>query len=1733
MTTRVHDDACGLARGGAGNCSASRASAAGEARRARWAGAARGVLRSLTGLLPLAGLVSLVGLLPNAAAAQATPAGTLLRNVAQIEYQVGGGSRLTLTNEVALRTEIAPTRARLAIARYATGAAEAGLQAPAGPTRCLSTEGLVTLSAASVAGVGAIDPQGLLPLAETTTVHAGDAVFLRVDDADQNRDAAVRERVEVRLVAPDTGDTETLQLSETGPDTGSFVGFVPSRTAAAMSGNCQLELARDSSLQVSYVDPRDSSDAPTASGLVDPFGVVFDSTTGAPLDGVRVRLLTASGAPAAVFGDDGVSRYPAEMITGEPVTDAGGTTYRLPPGVYRFPLVAAGDYRLVVEPREGHVFPSAVPVETLQQLPDAPWRLADGSFGRTFGVVAPVVTALDVPLDPQGGALSLTKTANTAVAAVGDFVAYELVVQNGGARAAIRDLRIVDRLPRGLHLRAGSVRIDGRPAADPRIDATGAQLEFELPQLEAGRSLRIRYVTELTVAVTGTELVNTAIAQASGGVSSNEARARIQVRDELFTDRGFLVGRVVEAGCDGDPRSAPGVEGVAIYLEDGRYAVTDRDGRYHFEDVAPGAHVVQADVARAGQSLQVLDCARDARHAGRGHSQFVDLRPGALWRVDFRTAPGGAPQRQVDPPAAARTSSGTAVGTPINGAADAAQMLPDLETLPPGARFLAPAEDATPAIASLRVAIAHAPGQSVALTINGAPVGPLNFDGSETNQARTAAVSRWRGIDLRDGPNELLAEVRNAAGIPVARLARRVHYGGGPVRAEFDRAASTLLADGRSRPVVVLRLFDAWGRPARPGTIGTFRVGAPYRSWWEVQALDDNPLLATGEREPTFEVGQHGIARLELEPTTQAGTVTLQLRFNERQSQELRAWLEPAARDWIMVGLASGTAAWHRLSGSTLPLDASGAPVEEGFDGTGRVAFFAKGRVRGDALLTLAYDSARDTRVARRRLADVIDPDQYYLLYGDGTESRAEAASAEKLFLKIERRQFVALFGDFETGFTVTELARHSRSLTGLKADYVGERFGASGFAARTDLGAARDELRGDGTSGLYRLTRTPIVIGSDKLRIEVRDRFRSELVVERRELARFLDYRLDYLTGELFFKDPVPNRDDEFNPVYIVAEYETLGTGEEVTTAGARATLRDADGRVEAGLSLVNDGAVAGDTRLAGADLRWYPAPATEFRAELARSRSDDPLRADSATAWLAELKHVTERLEALVYLREQQTGFGVGQQLSTEEGTRKSGLDLRWKIDARWALETELLAQRSLATGADRRLAAAELRHEREVAGVGVGLRHVADELPGQGTRRSEQAFVTGNLDLFDRRITLRGSADATLGSRDDSSDYPARTLLGLDWHLREDVDLFTEWEQAAGGALRSDMSRVGVRARPWERTQLQSSVNQQQTEYGPRSFANFGLTQGFRLDEHWTFDLGLDQSNTLRGPETTPLLNPQSPLASGSTGLGTGATGAAATEDFLATFVGTQYHDAAWTLTGRAERRTADSGERWTFTGGWYREQSAGHSLSLALQHLQSESRLEAPDETGTELRFAWAWRPADSAWIVFNRTDLERERRTSGASLEETLRWVNNLHANWQPREGQQLGLQIGWRRVIGSFDEQRLRGSTLLLGGDWRVDLPWRAFGRALDAGLHAARIESREAGVGRNSLGLDLGITPATNVWISVGYNFIGFRDEDFSAARQMQRGPYIAVRIKADQDTFKDLRLDSLRAPR
>ena len=200
----------------------------------------------------------------------------------------------------------------------------------------------------------------------------------------------------------------------------------------------------------------DAVDSASASALIDPYGLVFDSRTGAAVNGARVRLVNeATGASAIVLGDDGVSSYPAEMVTGRSVTDAGGTVYSLPAGVFRFPLVAPGAYRVEVTPPAGHAFPSSMSLAELAQTPGAPFRLNSGSFGASFAVDSAPAVAVDVPVDAAATEMFVQKTTMTTVAAIGDFVQYAVTVENTSTNAALAGVRVVDQLPHGARYRAG------------------------------------------------------------------------------------------------------------------------------------------------------------------------------------------------------------------------------------------------------------------------------------------------------------------------------------------------------------------------------------------------------------------------------------------------------------------------------------------------------------------------------------------------------------------------------------------------------------------------------------------------------------------------------------------------------------------------------------------------------------------------------------------------------------------------------------------------------------------------------------------------------------------------------------------------------------------------------------------------------------------------------------------------------------------------------------------------------------------------------------------------------------------------------------------------------------------------------------------------------------------------------------------------------------------------------
>ena len=240
-----------------------------------------------------------------------------------------------------------------------------------------------------------------------------------------------------------------------------------------------------------------------------------------------------------------------------------------------------------------------------------------------------------MPIDPSGTQLYMSKSTTTTVAAQGDFVQYSLAVENTSAGAVVPDVEVTDTLPSGMRYRAGSARINGGTSADPTITADGRTLTFRIGTLSESARAIVSYVAEITATARGERLTNSARAANVAGAASNTAQATIRLRNELFSDQGFITGRVAEGACGAALGQRKGVAGVRVYLEDGRYAVTDDDGKYHFEGIAPGSHVVQLDTVTLPQALEALECGTNVRQAGRAYSQFADLRRGALWRSDF------------------------------------------------------------------------------------------------------------------------------------------------------------------------------------------------------------------------------------------------------------------------------------------------------------------------------------------------------------------------------------------------------------------------------------------------------------------------------------------------------------------------------------------------------------------------------------------------------------------------------------------------------------------------------------------------------------------------------------------------------------------------------------------------------------------------------------------------------------------------------------------------------------------------------------------------------------------------------------------------------------------------------------------------------------------------------------------------------------------------------------------
>ncbi len=1118
---------------------------------------------------------------------------------------------------------------------------------------------------------------------ESNQIRAGRVLYFSVDLPGANLNPGVVDTIDVVLTT-DSGDRERLTVYETEANSGRFTGNMPTERliGSAIQQDCRLSIANGSHITIDVVGIDGSSTVLTkvVDVLADPFGVVFDSETGEPVNGARVSLVDAvSGAPAQVFAEDGVTAWPSTVISGAPVTDAAGNVVTMGEGEFWFPLTNLGSYQLVIVPPAPYTAPSVVTPDQLALLsrPDGrDFVILDASYGSSFALTNPTPVQIDIPLDRPGVSVSLVKTASRAQAQPGDAIFYTLTVRNPEGDRARRDVVLTDISSPWLRLRRDSIRIDGASAPDSVIvSADGRTIRFDLGDIAGGGQRRVTYAMTIAADAPPGHVQNRAEAVDSLGRPA-QASASVEIMRDTIAGRMTIIGRITAGDCTlTDDAQRIGIPGVRVMMEDGSFAITDADGRYHLDGVVPGTHVVQASRMTLPEGGEFIDCTRSSRsqgsaisRSGNGAGRFAGgggfpchracRCTGNLAPADFAPL---APESTVPVRPALGRYAGSRASAGWRGRNPRFQEVEEFDWIAMGdgpIDWLAPTADANPRAPSIRIAVRHRRNQTVVLLVDGQPVEPLAFEGVLSPAEGRWQVSHWRGVPLNGERTHLSAQVVSAAGAVVETLERDVFFTTTPARAEMVPELSNLVADGRTAPVVAVRVLDAAGRPMREGVSGELRISAPYESAAQVAQQQLDQLTRRGNASARWTVsGDEGIALIELAPTMVSGSIQLDFRFDDGEvarDQQLDGWIVPGDIDWTIIGLAEGTTGARSVADN---MERTGS-FDSDLGEDARVALYVKGRVLGRFLMTIAYDSAEQEDDAR--LFGTLDPDAYYTVFADGSSRNFDAASRENLYVRIESASFYALYGDFETGFDETHLTRYQRVATGVLAEAHQGQVSVRAFGAEFGTRFRRDEIQGQGISGPYALSSRAIVPNSETVTLEVRDRFRSELIMESRELTRFADYDIDPLAGTITFRQPVLSRDFDLNPQFIVIDYETDGSGDGQINAGVRAEWESQDGAVRVGTTAVTDRGDGARTLMGGMDLRARIGDATEIRAEVAASQTDG----DTATAWLIEAQHQTGNLDIIAYARETDADFGVGQQNGVELGRRKVGVDGRFRL-------------------------------------------------------------------------------------------------------------------------------------------------------------------------------------------------------------------------------------------------------------------------------------------------------------------------------------------------------------------------------------------------------------------------------------------------------------------------------------
>lgn len=659
-------------------------------------------------------------------------------------------------------------------------------------------------------------------------------------------------------------------------------------------------------------------------------------------------------------------------------------------------------------------------------------------------------------------------------------------------------------------------------------------------------------------------------------------------QDPLFT-LGTIIGKVFHDENENEIQDAgeTGIPNVRLATEQGAVVYTDANGKYHIPGVTPGRHMVKIDHMSLPRGTQFVT----------EHAYLTKITEGILAKVNFavKLPPSDIP---------AQFKSELDV-----------QVVEELDTIDPVLEL------------SMDPLIVRA--------AQGVLEKPVTFS-MKTNYG--PLVERWK-IEVRD---ERGREVWSGYGpkAPPVKVVWEGKTNGDDLIAAGDYAVRMIVFDAEDRedwtPLTFFRVISKintkLNRPenAQFSSIGFFSIDADGKR--SIPVTNFNALRVQGTTPPVNDlfingqevtVNERGSFEKVLFVPTGEQIVDVVANRPDGESLTYRKHVDVRGNYLFFTGLTEGEMGSNTLKGnmeSVRPEDR----FRDGFYQDGRVAYYLKGKVQGKYLVSSSLDTERNQKPSK--LFTNLDPDKYYPVYGDDSRVDYEAQDTQgKVFALVEWDRSFVKYGSFHTDLNETELASHNRTMSGAKAhfeslkstDHGDSKYGFTAFYSKQEQVPDHNEFLGTGGS-LYYLKHRPIVEGSDKLRVEIRDKY-TGIVRESKTLQAGVDYEIDYSSGRVMLASPllsvssggtiIQDKILDGNDNVLVADYEYRETDMRETPSTGLRGFTHFGQHVRVGGTYIDDKTPPNDNNytLRGVDMTVKLGSHTRIDAEYAESENED----------------------------------------------------------------------------------------------------------------------------------------------------------------------------------------------------------------------------------------------------------------------------------------------------------------------------------------------------------------------------------------------------------------------------------------------------------------------------------------------------------------------------------------------